>query len=169
MISHSKYIVAANSGREEMEEIFGRIDKDDLIETIQDLLLEEYLQRDVYENYRYLLFGPDGIGVKEHLEEHMLEEMEHIDILQRYLVSLGGIPSTDRKKIPVPEEYSLDGLMKLNLELENNAVEKYSLIINGLSEIPEHIAIRIDLENILVQEQEHVHDLERWLKEKYNE
>ncbi len=165
--SYGKFIVVANSGRKTLADTLGDIMAIDIVETLQDLLKEEYLQRDVYESYRYLLFGPQAIGVKEHLEEHMVEEMAHIDILQRYLVSLGQIPTTERHPIPVPITFNLRSLMELNLSLEQKALEKYSIVVKGLEALNNmaHVALLNDLQTITSQEQEHVHDLERWTKD----
>jgi bacterioferritin (cytochrome b1) len=165
--SYAKFVVLAHSGREALADTLGDIVGVDIVETLQDLLKEEYRQRDVYESYRYLLFGASGIGVKEHLEEHMAEEMGHVDLLQRYIVSLGKVPTTERMPIPVPQEYNLRSLMAMNLELERTAVEKYSIVISGLENLGNrnHVALINDLQTIVSQEQEHVHDLERWTKE----
>lgn len=163
--SFGKFIVFANLGKE-AKRVVGDINSNDLIEVLQDLLKAEYLQRDIYESYRYLLFGAEGIAIKAHLEEHMVEEMVHIDTLQRYIVSLGGIPTLSREEIPTPNEYTLNSLLEMNLAKEKDAVEKYSIAIKAIENMNNilHAALLNDLEDIVSQEQEHVHDLERWLK-----
>lgn len=165
--SLSKLVVLAETDSETMTELYGDLKMSDICNVLQDLLLEEYRQRDVYESYRYMLFGPSGIPVKEHLEEHMNEEMEHVDILQRYIVSLNEVPVTKRLEIPAPKKMDLEGLMELNLELENLAVSKYSAVTKALEKLnhPAHVALINDIQTIVSQEQEHVHDLERWLRE----
>lgn len=166
--SYAKFIIVANSGVDALVGTFGNIMISDIIDTLQDLYKDECRQQEVYENYRYLLFGPSGIGVKEHLEEHMKEEQSHRDILQRYLVSLDQIPTIDRHPIPVLMEYSLESLMKLNLDLETKTVEKYSTVVKGIEALnnPIHVALLNDLQEITSQESEHMMDLQRWLKEK---
>jgi bacterioferritin (cytochrome b1) len=165
--SYGKFVVIANSGYESLVDTLGLITGFDIVATLQDLLMEEYLQRDVYESYRYLLFGASGIGVKDHLEEHMAQEMGHIDTLQRYIVSLGQVPTTERFPIPAPIQYNLNSLMLLNLELERKALEKYSIVVHGLEALNNklHVALINDLETITSEEQEHCHDLERWIKD----
>lgn len=166
--AYAKLIVIANSGVQILLDTLGAIVISDIVETLQDLYKDECRQQEVYENYRYLLLGPSGIGVKEHLEEHMKDEQKHRDILQRYLVSLNKIPTTDRHLIPTLEVYSLDSLMRLNLELETSTVEKYSIVVKGIEALnnPAHVALLNDLQNITSEETEHMQDLQRWLKEK---
>ncbi len=165
--AYAKFIILANSGKKSLDETLGLITKGDIVGVLQELYKDECRQQEVYENYRYLLFGPAGIGVKEHLEEHMKEEQGHRDVLQRYIVSLNSVPTIDRHPIPIPNQMNLRGLMKLNLELEYSTVEKYSLVVKGLEKTDSayHVALLNDLQTITSQETEHVQDLERWLRE----
>lgn len=161
-----KFVMIAKLGKVEAEKLVGTATAKDLVEVLQDLLKIEYLQRDIYESYRYLLFGAAGIAVKSHLEEHMIEEMTHIDTLQRYIVSLGGTPTLERLAIPAIADSKLETLLNLNLANETEAVEKYSIAIKAIEEMNNMLnaALLNELEDIVAQEAEHVHDLERWLK-----
>ena len=141
--------------------------EDELIfDTLQDLLQDECLQRDVYEAYDYLLLGPED-AVREHIAEHLEEEMEHIRVLQRYLVANNYKPTTIRKEIP-SIDLSFEGILRANLKLEEDAVSKYTAAIIMLEGMEKFTALRVDLENTLSQEQEHTHDLQIWLK-RYSE
>jgi len=149
--------------------------KNRIVEMLQGLLLDEYLQRDVYEAYQYSLFGVAVPGIQEHLKAHMEEEMGHIIILQRYLMELGGEVLLERHPVP-PIEASMDAILKKDLELEYQAVTHYAQTIGFLDGLEcaegdelcdklRFTALRVDLENILVEEQEHVHDLIQWLNQ----
>jgi bacterioferritin (cytochrome b1) len=136
----------------------------DVAGMLTPLLLSEYQQRDLYEHYSYLLFGPEGIAVQDHLREHMNDEMSHIETLQRYMVSYGCQMPTQRLPVPTAANVSLSTILAKDLEHEKSAVANYATAVRALEEAgDEFIALRVDLENILSQEQEHVHDLERWL------
>lgn len=141
--------------------------EDELIfDTLQDLLQDECLARDTYEAYDYLLLGPED-AIREHIKEHMDEEMDHIRILHRYLVANNHVPTTKRKEIP-SAELNFEGILRANLELEKAAVSKYTAAIIMLEGLEKFTSLRVDLENILVMEQQHTHDLEIWLK-KYSD
>lgn len=146
---------------------------DRVVELLQHLLLDEYLQRDVYEAYYYELLGTAAPGIQDEIKEHLDEEMEHILILQRYLMELGGNPPRNRHPIPKVEP-NMGAILKKDLELEYKAVAHYAQAIGFLDGLEcaegeemcdkqRFTALRVDLENILVQEQEHVHDLIQWL------
>lgn len=137
----------------------------DVVEMLQDLLMREYEQRDLYESYDYLMLGPEAIAIQEHLQEHLDQEMEHIRVLHRYLTHVNVRPTLERLPVPNITPLSLQGILSKDLELEKAAVEKYTSAIHRLEELPEWTSLRVDLENILSEEQEHVHDIERWLKD----
>lgn len=139
------------------------IKRQKVINLLEDLLAREYLQRDVYETYSYWLFGLSSPAIQNHLKDHMKEEMKHIEVLQRYLMYYKGAPMTKRMKIPNIEP-DMVGILQYDLGLEVDAVERYTKAIQYLESDPEYTSLRVDLEDILVQEQEHVHDLYQWLE-----
>tara|TARA_Y100001935_G_C17075036_1_gene393486 strand:- start:53 stop:502 length:450 start_codon:yes stop_codon:yes gene_type:complete len=138
------------------------MNKAEVIEKLTQLLQREYLQRDIYETYSYYLFGVASPAIQEHLKGHLAEEQLHIETLQRYLMGFGARPVTQRMKVPVIDPLKLENILEINFELENEAVEKYSETIEALEGHVEYVSLRVDLEDILKQEQEHSHDLIRW-------
>ena len=138
---------------------------ENIIGVLNNLLLDEYLQRDVYETYSYYLFGLCSPALQQHLKEHRAEEDKHIEILQRYLMGLEADPLLKRHPIPkiLPP---ITNILEKDLDLERKAVIHYASAIRLLADTaePELISLRVSLENILVEEQEHVHDLVQWLR-----
>lgn len=141
---------------------------EEVIEILNHLLLQEYLQRDVYETYGYYLFGLASPAIQDHLEDHLADENKHIRTLQRYLMALGADPLTERLEVPLLASLSIDSILDLDLKLEQQALNNYSTAISDLEKAGDKslTALRIDLENILVQEQEHVQDILQWLRTK---
>jgi len=125
--------------------------------------LKEFLQRDLYETYSFYLFGLPSPAIQAHLKTHLQEELLHIETLQRYLMGYGADPVTERAKIPVIKPLTLETILELNFELEQEAVKKYSEMIELLEGKVDYTSLRVDLEDILKQEQEHTHDLTQWL------
>lgn len=134
-----------------------------IIPLLQELLQREFLQRDIYETYSYYLFGLHSPAIQDHLKQHLQEEQLHIETLQRYLMGLGAKPMVERAVIPIINPLSLEAILDINFELEQEAVKKYSEAIEFLERKVEYTSIRVDLEDILKQEQEHTHDLIQWL------
>jgi bacterioferritin (cytochrome b1) len=137
-----------------------------VLSLLEPLLLDEYLQRDVYDTYSYYLFGLCSPKLQEHLSSHRTEEDKHIKLLQRYMMSLRAAPLLKRLPIPVINP-PIGNILFKNLELEMAAVAQYSkavLVLDALKD-PAFVSLKVDLENILIEEQEHVHDLQQWLRE----
>lgn len=136
----------------------------DPVETLLQLaLIGEYQQWDLYTAYASRLKGAARSPVAEEFTAHAGEEQGHIDLLQRYLVSMGVNPTLERKPTP---EMSKDATMKeiidLQLRFERDAVALYERILNVL---PENEPLKLDIEGVLTKEQEHVHDLELLLEQ----
>jgi len=176
-----------------------------IADKLRRLLMLEYHQRDFYESHHYQLYGPSSPAIQEHLREHYDEELQHILILQRYLMELqaggegfiadGGLPSwkkspswvsstdnylprarLDITNVQASQVPSLEEILSTAFELEQEAVAAYSETIGFLESLEcedvsvrplcdrlRFSALRVDLENILVQEKGHVHDLIQWL------
>lgn len=136
-----------------------------VVELLNDLLVQEFQQRDLYENYQYYLFGAAGEALQDHIKEHLEDEMEHIETLQRHITSLGGTPTSHRLVVPEVEPLTLEGILQADLALEKEAVASYSAAVSAFEGEEAYTALKVDLEDIVSQEMEHVHDLERWLAE----
>lgn len=136
--------------------------KSDLTSLLQEALMSEYLQWDLYTAYKSVLKGLARESIADHFSEHAEDELGHIEILQRYLVGLGMNPTVKRKPVPSLENTGLKDLIKLQLKHEEDAVALYTKI---LKVAPDGEPLHIELENFLTKEQEHVHDLKLLLKD----
>ena len=125
---------------------------------LQAALIGEYQQWDLYTAYASRLKGEARSPIADEFKDHADEEAEHIETLQRYLVSMGAVPTLHRKPLPaLPGEAALEDILHLQLAYEKEAVALYEKMLGMLEEDQ---ALKLDIENILVKEQEHVHDLE---------
>ena len=138
-------------------------DKDQqVIELLQRALTDEFQQWDLYYAYKSQLRGMARDSVSDHFADHAEEEASHIEILQRYIVGYNIQPTTERKEIPsLGAHPSMEEIVKLQLHFEKHAVETYRELLTHLEETD---PLRIEIENILAQEQEHAHDLELLLE-----
>lgn len=127
-------------------------------DVLQAALKGEYQQWDMYTVYKSMLTGPMRDGIAEHFDEHADDELEHIETLQRHLIGRGVKPTLER--LEIPEADSLRGLtwsaiVTLQVQYEQDAVTMYTNILKVLDDE----ALRVDIENILSKEQEHLQDL----------
>lgn len=130
----------------------------EVLDLLQHALVLEYHQWDLYYSYKDLLTGEARDSIEAHLAEHAAEEAEHIEVLQRYIFGMGAKPTTSRKKIPTIDTVNNKNILTLELEAEREALVIYQEILNQLED--SNTGLRIDIENILQQETEHVLDLQ---------
>lgn len=131
---------------------------DPTVSLLQVALVGEYQQWDLYTAYASRLQGQMRGEIVEEFKDHAEEELAHIELLQRYLVSMGQNPTLQRKALPdLPENATIKDIVQLQIRFEQDAVDLYKKILNVL---PENDPLTLDIEGILLKEQEHVHDLE---------
>jgi len=135
-----------------------------VVELLQEALMAEFQQWDLYYAYKSEIKGLSRDPVIEHFEEHAADEASHIDTLQRYLVSMGEVPTKTRHPIPTLESSNIEIIIALQLKHEIQAIEKYKEILNALGDT--NNPLRIEIENILTKEQEHAHDLQLYIDKK---
>lgn len=135
---------------------------DPAIALLQTALAGEYQQWDLYTTYASRLKGFSRDPISEEFKAHAAEELDHIDLLQRYIVSMGHAPTVMRKSVPdLPSNATIKDIVDLQLHFEREAVDQYKKMLDL---VEENASLRVDIENILVKEQEHVHDLEMILE-----
>lgn len=135
----------------------------EVLNLLQEALMGEFQQWDLYYAYKSQLKGLSRDPIEEHFAEHAEEEAEHIDILQRYIVGMGETPTNERKEIPSLKDGNMKEIIELQLKFEIEAVEIYKKILAKLKD--NSAPLRIEIENILAQETEHMHDLQLLLRE----
>lgn len=129
---------------------------------LQLALTGEYQQWDLYTAYASRLKGLTRGPIADEFKAHAGEELGHIELLQRYLVSMGENPTLQRKAVPeMPDGATIKDIVKMQLSYEKEAVLLYEKILNIL---PENEPLKLDIESVIIKEQEHVHDLELLLK-----
>jgi bacterioferritin (cytochrome b1) len=131
------------------------------IKLLQEALKAEFQQWDLYYAYKNQLRGLSREPIADHFEEHAQDEADHIEILQRYLVSMGEQPTKQREPIP---EVSADimKIIALQYKFEIKAVKTYQSL---LIQLEDNDPLRIEIENILAKEMEHAQDLELLFKQ----
>lgn len=124
--------------------------------------MAEYQQWDLYTAYSDRLKGLKRDVLVHEFKEHANDELEHIEILQRFLVGMGINPTLERKPIPELTDTSLTAILSLQLKYERDAVDLYKKILSMLKDTD---TLKLEVENILMKEQEHVHEFELLLNE----
>jgi len=132
-----------------------------LLPLLQEALKAEFQQWDLYYAYKSMLKGLPRDPIADHFEEHAGDEAEHIDVLQRYIVGMGEVPTVERRPIPTLEEPTIEAIIAMQLKFELEAVDLYKKILGQLEDTS---PLKLEIENILIKEQEHAHDLQLLLR-----
>jgi len=134
----------------------------EVLPLLQEALMGEFRQWDLYYAYKESLLGLCSPSIKADFEENAVEEAAHITTLSRYIVGMGETPTVKRHQIEELAKGSKVGdLIALQLRFEQEAVELYGKILLKLAE---DSPLKIELENILAKEQEHTHELQALLR-----
>jgi len=142
-------------------ELEGKFDVplDEMISQLNKIVSAEYSQWMRWYHYAIVLRGHCRDSLAEHFSEHAEEELAHADAVAMRVIGLGGYPTTDMEH-PDPLKDTEEIIKELLLrEQEGMALYKKVHALCGENEGTRQI-----LEGNMGQEQEHIDDLWRYLK-----
>ena len=101
------------------------------------------------------------MNVGSHLRREAEEELKHVAFLCDQIVSLGGMPKLTAPKFS--ETRDLKQMLENALDLEREAILEYRERAKQ-AEVTGEIGLKIRLEELLAEETDHTHDLEKILR-----
>jgi bacterioferritin len=131
-----------------------------LIDGLNQDLAAEYQAVIMYRTYASLVTGPFRQELRAFFESEIPDELGHAAILADKIVSLGGTPTMTAA--PVPEAKDNRAMLANALRAEEETIERYTKRIDQAEKVGE-IAIKLHLENLVVDESQHRDDLRRML------
>jgi bacterioferritin len=132
------------------------LDRKKLIEMLNEDLSREYQAIIAYVNYSQVLKGAQYMDIASELEKHAAEELDHALKIADQIDYLGGMPSVTPK--PVKTSDKAEEMLRFDLENERVTIANYRTRVRQADALGE-VALSEVLRGILVQEQEHLHDL----------
>jgi len=108
-----------------------------ILEIMNNLLRKEFLIRDILENYCYLFSPEAAVIAKNH------KPKDSILYLQKQLLSLGGVPTTQRLVIPAINPASSEGVLALVKEHESNIIADYLAAIKSIEKEDKYLTLKI--------------------------
>jgi bacterioferritin len=127
-----------------------------LIEALNEDLAREYQAIIAYINYSKVIKGAQYMQIAAELEKHAHEELAHALTIADQIDYLGGMPTVVPK--PVKTSEKAEDMLRFDLENESLTIASYRQRVKQAEELGEY-AIAEHIRRILVQEQEHQHDL----------
>src|SRR3954453_12540168 len=135
---------------------FYSIDRQRLIDLLNDDLSREYQAIIAYVNYSQVLKGAQYMSIAKELGQHAREELDHALTNARQIDYLGGMPSVTAK--PVKTSEKAEDMLRFDLENETETIRNYRERVRQCEALGE-FALAEQIRQILIQEQEHQIDL----------
>lgn len=137
-------------------------DRQALIDGLNQDLAAEYQAVMMYQTYAALVSGPFRPELRAFFEGEIPDELKHAGFLADKIVSLGGTPTTRAAEVPIVPDNR--GMLAVALQAEEDTIARYTTRIQQAEECGE-IALKVELENLIVDETTHRDDIRRMLKD----
>lgn len=135
-------------------------DKNALIAGLNEDLAAEYQAVIMYRTYASLVTGPFRQELRAFFESEIPDELGHAAMLADKIVSLGGTPTVTPAPVPMAKDNR--AMLENALKGEEETIARYTKRIEQ-AEAAGEVAIRLQLENLIVDESTHRDDLRRML------
>lgn len=134
----------------------GVVDREVLIELLNEDLAREYQAIIAYVVYSQVLKGAAFMAIAAELEVHAREELEHALIIAKQIDYLGGTPAVVPKPVKLSENPK--ALLRFDLQNETDTIQAYRERVRQCEALGEY-AMAEHIREILKAEQEHQIDL----------
>jgi bacterioferritin len=132
------------------------LSREQFISLLNEDLSREYQAIIAYVNYSRVIKGAQYMHIASELEKHAHEELEHALTIADQIDYLGGMPTVTPKIVKTSEK--AEDMLRFDLDNENLTVANYRVRVRQAETLGEY-AVAENIRAILVQEQEHQHDL----------
>ena len=135
-------------------------DVSELIDGLNEDLSAEYQAVVMYRTYAALVSGPWRQELRGFFEGEIPDELGHAAFLADKVVALGGTPAVSVPNVPIPRD--VREMLETALQAEVDTIERYTRRIQQAEACGE-IAIKVQLENLVVDESQHRDEIRRIL------
>ena len=113
-----------------------------------------------YLHHSFIVVGPTRGPLVDMFRRQATDSMQHAIKLGEKICALGGHPSVKVHEVYEPGDQTIEDMLREDLEMEK---EHLSLYEKQLDLVQNNTALRLMLEQILVEETSHVDELEMYL------
>ena len=128
----------------------------ELIKALNEDLAREYQAIIAYTVYSNVLKGAQWMNIAAELKLHAAQELQHALIIADQIDYLGGMPTATPKEVKLSEKP--EEMLRFDLDNETVTIKSYRERVKQ-AEALGHYALSEQLRSIIMQEQEHQHDL----------
>jgi len=141
---------------EKAKQAEGKASVKELIDALNQDLAREYQAIIAYTVYSNVLKGAQWMQIAGELKLHAAQELQHALIVADQIDYLGGMPTATPKEVKLSEKP--EEMLRFDLENETETIRNYRQRVKQ-AEALGHYALAEQLRTIVMQEQEHQHDL----------
>jgi bacterioferritin len=138
------------------------VEKQALIDALNQDLANEYSAIIQYTQYSAKVRGPWRTELRQFFQAEIPDEQMHAQYLADKIAAMGGNPTT--QPAPVRNADSAEDMLKAVRDAEADAVRRYTERSRQADEMGE-IALKVQLENFISDEQTHMQEVEQILAE----
>jgi bacterioferritin len=138
------------------------LDKQALIDALNQDLAHELQAIIMYLQYSAKVRGPWRTELKAFLQNEIPDEQLHAQYLADRIAAMGGNPTT--VPAPVRNADSAEDILKAVLAAEQDAIRRYTERVAQADQLGE-VALRVQLENFIADEQNHAQEVQQILAE----
>lgn len=131
-----------------------------LIDGLNEDLAGEYQAVIMYRTYASLVAGPWRQELRAFFEGEIPDELGHAAYLADKIVALGGIPVVEPGPVPVVKDNK--EMLEKTLQAEIDTIARYTKRVEQ-AEAAGEIALKVQLENMILDETTHRDDIRRML------
>ncbi len=128
----------------------------DLIQGLQEDLSREYQAIIAYVVYSNALKGAQWMSIAAQLQKHAHDELEHALTISDQIDYLGAMPNATPKPVKLSDK--AEDMLHFDLDNETQTIKAYRKRVRQ-AEALGHYALAEQLREIILQEQDHQHDL----------
>jgi bacterioferritin len=128
----------------------------ELIDALNGDLAREYQAIIAYTVYSNVITGAQWMNIAAELKLHAAEELQHAMILADQIDYLGGMPTATPKEVKLSKKP--EDMLRFDLDNETETIKNYRQRVKQ-AEALGHYALAELIRGIIVQEQNHQHDL----------
>jgi bacterioferritin len=136
--------------------------REELIRGLNQDLAAEYGAVVMYRTYASLASGPYRQDLRAFFEGEIPDELGHAAFLADKIVALGGVPTTEVDPVPYTDDNRT--MLENALQAEVETLERYTRRLKE-AEAAGELAVKIQLEDLIVDESRHRDDIRQILKD----
>jgi bacterioferritin len=129
------------------------LNREQLIEYLNEDLAREYQAIIAYVNYSQVLKGAAYMNIADELAVHATEELAHALKISNAIDYLGGMPTVQPKPVKTSEE--AEEMLRFDLDNEKETIRQYRRRLKQAEELNEY-ALSETIRTILIDEQDHL-------------